>query len=458
MTSVRNFSSEAGFWSFIIGFIFIQIGFVVREVGAVRLGDTKRILLRHVFNLILSGVVYCLIGYAFAFSDGGTADKFIGMKLDFSDEILAYKYILLQCIFASMTASIVSGAVAERCKFIAHFVYTVFITGLIHPVVRHWTLYNRGWLYNGDEYSTLDYARIGFHDDVGSGAVHVIGGIAALMGAMMIGPRTGRFDPTLKKDFTESCYSTRIAFLGGLVMAIGLLTIISESPLLFVINYQGDLDADSTIYVFTSGSFAGFCLLLLINCDNRYFGTGRSALNAINGGLTGMIAVSTGYDNYSTHVAIAVGVISIIVYTAYSLLLTRLGIDDPLDVVAVHFGGGSLGLIAVAFFHEKYGIFYAWNLQSAYILGWQCIGLMAIIVWTAVISGLMFGVLRLFGILRVCDEAQEKVAEFAKPAHKIKEITKENQKTVVFTVEASLENTCQKDMYLANASVGDLQL
>lgn len=379
MTSVRNFSSDAGFWSFIIGFIFIQIGFVVREVGAVRLGDTKRILLRHVFNLILSGVVYCLIGYAFAFSDGGTADKFIGMKLDFSDEILAYKYILLQCIFASMTASIVSGAVAERCKFIAHFVYTVFITGLIHPVVRHWTLYNRGWLYIGDKYLTLDYARIGFHDDVGSGAVHVIGGIAALMGAMMIGPRTGRFDPTLKKDFTERCYSARIA-------------------------------------------------------------------------------VSTGYDNYETHVAIAVGVISIIVYTAYSLLLARLGIDDPLDVVAVHFGGGSLGLIAVAFFHETYGIFYAWNLQSAYILGWQCVGLMAIIVWTAVISGLMFGVLRLFGILRVCDEAQEKVAEFAKPAHKIKEITKENQKTVVFTVEASPENTCQKDMYLANASVGDFQL
>lgn len=102
--------------------------------------------------------------------------------------------------------------------------------------------------------------------------------------------------------------------------------------------------------------------------------------------------MSTGYDNYETHVAIAVGVISIIVYTAYSLLLVRLGIDDPLDVVAgillamhwfqcwltnkiifttlfplVHFGGGSLGLIAVAFFHEKYGIFYAWNLQSTYV-------------------------------------------------------------------------------------------
>lgn len=83
-------------------------------------------------------------------------------------------------------------------------------------------------------------------------------------------------------------------------MAIGLLTIISESPLLFVINYQGDLDADSTIYVFTSGSFAGFCLLLLINCDNRYFGTGRSALNAINGGLTGM--VSTLIEKYSNKI------------------------------------------------------------------------------------------------------------------------------------------------------------
>lgn len=81
--------------------------------------------------------------------------------------------------------------------------------------------------------------------------------------------------------------------MGGLVMAIGLLTIILESPLLFVINYQGDLEAYSTVYVFISGSFGGFCLLLLINCDKRYYGTSRSVLNAINGGLTGMVSTCT---------------------------------------------------------------------------------------------------------------------------------------------------------------------
>lgn len=457
MTSIGSVRSDYG-WAFLVGFILIQIGFVVREVGGVRIRDTKRILLRHVLNLILSGVVYFLIGYTHVFGDGGIADKFIGTDLDFSDEISAYPYILFQCLFASMTASIVSGAVAERCKFIAHFVTTVFITGLIHPVVRHWTLYNRGWLYIGDKYSNLDYARIGYHDDVGSGAVHVVGGIAALVGAMVIGPRTGRFEPSLKKDFTERCYSVRIAVLGGFVMAIGFLTIIVESPLLFVIDYQGGPAASPTGMVFISGSFAGLSLLLVINCDNRNFGTGRSVLNAINGGLTGMIAVSTGYDNYAVHVAIAVGLISAIVYRGYSLLLVRLGIDDPLDIVAVHFGGGSLGLIAVAFFHDTYGILYAWNLQSAYILGWQCIGLIAITVWTAVLSGLMFGLLRSFGILRVCDEVQEKVAEFTKPAKEFKEVTKKNLKTVVFTVEASPKNTCQKDKFLANTSLSDFQL
>lgn len=83
-----------------------------------------------VLFLVLSGVVYFLIGYTHAFGDGGIADKFIGTDLDFSDDISAYPYILFQCLFASMTASIVSGAVAERCKFIAHFVTTVFITGM----------------------------------------------------------------------------------------------------------------------------------------------------------------------------------------------------------------------------------------------------------------------------------------------------------------------------------------
>lgn len=436
MTSASSYS----IWPFLAGVILLQYGLVIREVGAVRIKDTKRIIIRHFVNLLLSGAVYFLFGFVLALSYGGVADKFIGTTFVYCDELAAYLHILFQSIFASITSSIVAGAVAERCKLIAHFVYTVFISGLIHPVVRHWTLYGRGWL------------KSDYQDNAGSGAIHVVAGIAALVGAIMISPRTGRFDPILKKDTTYKCHSVRIAAFGGFILLLGFWAFIWESQILFTFDFSNDQIAVSKANPFVSSFIAAFTSFLI----NRYFGKNWSLLVAINGALTGMVAISAGSDDLEWYAAAVVGLIAAIVYRAYSVLLVRLGIDDPLDVVAVHFGGGSWGLIAVAFFHKTKGIFQKWNGQSASIIGWQFLGLVAITVWTAVLSVLMFGVLRCFGILRVRDEVQEK-AGFANPAYELKEIEKENLDTVDITLNASPKN-CKKGTYLSGDNVSDFHL
>lgn len=172
------------------------------------------------------------------------------------------------------------------------------------------------------------------------------------------------------------------------------------------------------------------------------------------------IAISAGNDFFEPYAAATIGLNAAIVYRAYSVLLVRFGIDDPLDVVSVHFGGGSWGLIAVAFFHRSKGLLHAWNSQSALILGWQMIGMIAIAVWTAVLSGIMFGILRFFGILRVRDEVCDEVQNegFANPVYELEDIETEDLETVDITEDASPEKICQKHTNMVSNNVGDVHL
>lgn len=346
----------------ILSRLVLQLGFVIREVGAVCISDTKRIIIRHFVNLLISGVVNCSLGFVLASSDGGVADKFVGKNI-YYDPNTFWDYVFgLQWIIATITSSIVAGAVAERCRLIAYFIYTVFITGFIHPVVRHWTLNKRGW---------LDDANISYQDDAGSGAVHVLGGIAALIGAMMIGPRTGRFEPSLKKDFNDRCHSVPIAVSGGILLLIGFVGFIWGYREPFSVYHNRQFTEVFLTNPFVSSFIAAFTSLLI----NRYFGKKWSLFVAINGALTGMIAISAGNDFFEPYAAATIGLNAAIVYRAYSVLLVRFGIDDPLDVVSVHFGGGSWGLIAVAFFHRSKGLLHTWNSQSALDLQTQYMNL-----------------------------------------------------------------------------------
>ncbi|XP_078334916.1 putative ammonium transporter 1 isoform X1 [Crassostrea virginica] len=393
---------------------FMQCGFAFLEAGAVRSKNTTNILIKNVMDLFISGISYWLFGFAFAFGDGGTANKFIGLNY-FASSGLAksqYSMFFFQFTFAATASTIVSGAVAERCEFVAYFAYSVLITGFIYPVVTHWAWSSGGWLTVGDTYSTLNNTSVAYQDFAGSGVVHVLGGVAALVGALLLGPRIGRFHRSSKTVATIRGHSVPIAALGGFILFFGFLAFNGGSQLTISSSGDGEAVSQAVVNTVISGSGAAFMSLLL----NRLhvFGNTWSLLVTINGALTGMVSICAGCNVLEPYAACVVGLIAAIVFRTYSVLLVRLGVDDPLDAVAVHFGGGSWGLIAVAFFDSSEGIFYAQDLKSAYKLGWQLIGLVAITAWTATLSGLVFGVLKCIGILRVPREEEEKGLDIPK--------------------------------------------
>ncbi|KAJ8305891.1 hypothetical protein KUTeg_016436 [Tegillarca granosa] len=360
----------------------------------------------------VSGVAYWLIGFAFAYGNGGSAQAFIGAEFFASVNMPDTKYaeFFFQYTFAATAATIVSGAVAERCEFIAYFAYSFFITGFIYPVVTHWA-WGGGWLSQGMTY--YDVGQITYQDFAGSGIVHVLGGTAAFVGALLLGPRIGRFHKSQSGTIaTIRGHSVPIAALGGFILFFGFLAFNGGSQL--SISNAGDAAAVAISIVNTiiAGSFAAFGTLIINRL--KFLGNSWSLLATINGALTGMVAACAGCNSMHPWGAAVLGIIASIVYTFYSWLMAKLKIDDPLDAVAVHFGGGSWGVIAIAFLDKTDGILIKGDLKSAYKLSWQMCGLVTIIGWSAVVSLLLFGLLKLFRVLRVPSDIEEKGLDIPK--------------------------------------------
>ncbi|KAK3101388.1 hypothetical protein FSP39_003194 [Pinctada imbricata] len=394
---------------------FMQCGFAFLEAGAVRSKNATNILIKNVMDSFVSGVSYWLFGYAFAYGDGSSANKFIGFKHFASHEMESETFAswFFQYTFAATAATIVSGAVAERCEFIAYFTYSIFITGFIYPVVTHWA-WGGGWLSQGMDYSALNGTVVNYQDFAGSGVVHVLGGVAALVGAILLGPRLGRFHKESGTIGQLRGHSVPIAALGGFILFFGFLAFNGGSQLSITNKGDGAAVALSVVNTIISASFAAFGSLIINRLN--FLGSSWSLLATINGALTGMVAACAGCNAMAPWGACILGIISSIVYTSVSYLLKKLRIDDPLDAVAVHLGGGTWGVIAIAFLDKEEGIFVAGDLKSGYKLAWQLIGWSSIVGWSAVLSLIIFGLLKLCKVLRVPAEIEEKGLDI--PKHK----------------------------------------
>lgn len=389
----------------ICGFLcfLLQAGFGLLEVGGVRQKNAKNIMLKNTMDAAVSAIAYWACGYAFAY--GKSYNGFIGNSYYFlmdedGADFESYVNWFFQWIFAGTTATIVSGAVAERCRFRAYLIYSFFLSGFVYPVVCHWIWDPNGFLYG----KVMDFS--------GSGAVHLVGGAAAMAGAWILGPRIGRFVQNEQTGEWEAVeipgHNAVLAALGTLVLWFGFLPFNAGAG--YAIASTESLDATGrAVVVTTLAGSAGACFLLFYGVVRN--GSWDPAF-AMNGLLGGMVATCSGVNVYDSWAALLIGILGAIgFYIQAWLFENKLRIDDPLNAAPLHMGCGIVGMLGVGFLaNDKYvdskdeaGIFFGGNGKQ---LGYQIYGVVVYFCWSFGTCVGLFYVLKVMGWLRVSEEVE----------------------------------------------------
>ncbi|XP_060559025.1 putative ammonium transporter 1 [Ruditapes philippinarum] len=403
------------FFLIVMGFIIylMQAGFAFLEAGAVRSKNTVNILIKNALDSFFGGVSYWLIGYALAFGKG---NSFLGYTY-FAHSGLPdnmYAHWFFQFVFAATAATIVSGAVAERCDFTAYLIYSTLVTGFIYPVVTHWAWSDEGWLVNGDTYEIDgEIVTIGYNDFAGSGVVHMVGGIVAFVGAWALGPRIGRFDNRTGEPLEIRGHSIPFASLGGFILVFGFFAFNGSSQ--GSISAEGDGAAIAVAVVNTVLAASGGAFTTLIMNKIKYFGDKKwSFLTTLNGCLTGMVAICAGCNQFQSYMGFVIGIFGGVSYMIFTWLVVKLKVDDPLDATAGNYMYRDFLVVLMSIFSNDLGNFIQMGLRSAYHLGWQLAGLCAIFVWSAILSIILFFTLKKTKMLRVSFEYEMKGLDIPK--------------------------------------------
>ena len=373
--------------------IFMQAGFALVEAGLTRAKSVANIMMKNLMDFCAGAIAFFAVGYAIAF---GAGNDFFGSKGWFLGDG-AFQYgtltvpvtFIFQVAFAATAATIVSGAMAERTKFKSYFVYSVVISAVVYPVVVHWN-WGGGWLA---QLSTP------FHDFAGSTMVHQTGGIAALVGAIVLGPRLGKYGPDGKPRAIPG-HSIPFAVLGTFILLVGW----------YGFNPGSELAADGAIggiaVTTTLAAAAGAIMAMLA----IWMKSGKpDVAMAANGMLAGLVAITAGCAAVSNPAAVAIGAIAGVLVVGSVLFFDRIKIDDPVGAISVHGVCGAFGTIAVGLWarHDsdfwQQGLFYG---GGAGQLVSQLIGVVAVGAFVAVAAGILFLLIKVTIGLRVTPEEE----------------------------------------------------
>eukprot|EP00803_Ostreobium_quekettii_P006105 evm.model.scf_363.6 EVM.evm.TU.scf_363.6 scf_363:47738-55026(+) len=412
---------------------FMQCGFALLEAGSVRSKNTKNILLKNVMDACVGALVWWGWGHSLAFGENGRfPNEFIGgtnffmsnsndvspneaaKQSGFNNANIFYADWVFQWAFAATSATIVSGALAERCQFRAYLIYTFVITGFVYPVVAHWVWSREGWLSttrdmdrDGDLDIILDRS-LGLIDFAGGGVVHVTGGGAALAASWIMGPRYGRFET----DGTPRPlvgHSVALSSLGVFILWFGWYGFNPGSTKAF---YGNMYVASKCAVATTLAAAAGGVAVQLMHVQR---GKKPALSPALNGILVGLVSITSSCAVVEPYGAVAIGVIGGILYDLSSKLLLRLRLDDPLDASPVHFVGGLWSLISVGFLATPANLENAFGRKTdvgvlyggdGHQLGVQILGAVVISTWTFLINIPLFSYLNSSGLLRVSQEEE----------------------------------------------------
>jgi len=396
------------FFSAVLVFL-MQPGFALVEAGLTRAKNAGNIMMKNLMDVCLGVLVFGLVGWGIAYPglDGGffgfagfgvsglfdVTDTAVQTAIDDYPLLVGVDF-LFQAAFAAAAATIVSGAVAGRTNFKAYIMYTLVITGLIYPIVVSWN-WGGGWL------STRSTS---FVDFAGSGLVHLTGGVAALMGAIALGPRIGKYGKDGKPRPIPG-HSVPLAIVGVFLLFIGW----------FGFNPGSQLQADLAVPVlgvltaFAAASGGAAAMLTSWAVQKK-----PDVSMAGNGVLAGLVAICSGIGDMTAVGTLITGGIAGVIVVLAVLAIERAGVDDPVGAVAVHGVGGFWGLTATGLLHsangtngseESLGLLYG---GGASLLATQLIGGLAIIVFVGATAGVLFFGLKAAGILRV--SAEEEIA------------------------------------------------
>lgn len=401
----------------------MQCGFAMLCAGSLREKNVKNILLQNILDACGGALGFFFCGYSFAY---GTNGRFIGSTSELyllNGVVDGTDYIdfFFQFAFAASAATIVAGTVAERCKMTAYFCYAVMLTAFVYPVVVHVVWSGHGFLS-----ATLDmedrFRGVGMIDFAGSGVVHMTGGMCALIGAIILGPRQGRFYDQLGEKLAEpvsfAAHSVTLQVLGTFILWFGWYGFNAGSTLGISHDNAGHVAALAAVNTTLSGAAAAVSAMILDSVINvRSSGAVEYDLTmAMNGSLTGLVGVTGACAVAEPWAALLIGIVSGCVYCLGSSLLIKLRIDDAVDGVPVHLFGGMWGCIATGLFAEpsrtrlafgddvnSFGWFYHWGEGSgnANLLLAEFCGILFIIAWTIGTMGPFFYTLDFLGLFRV---------------------------------------------------------
>ena len=396
-------SEVFGVW-FLIGaalVFFMQAGFAMVETGFTRAKNAGNIIMKNLMDFCIGTVVFVLLGFSLMMAEDYVLGIFGVPNLEILTDFGAFlkggnaPSFVFNLVFCATAATIVSGSMAERTKFVSYCIYSGVISLFVYPIEAGWVWNSQGWL-----------AQLGFHDFAGSAAIHSVGGITALIGAIMVGPRLGKYVKDkagkVKKVNAIPGHSITLGALGCFILWFGW----------YGFNGAAAWDGNSLASIFVTTTIApavATCTTMLYT----WFKNGKPDVSmCLNGSLAGLVGVTAGCDAVDALGSAIIGIVSgILVVVVVEVLDLKLHIDDPVGAVGVHLANGVWGTLAVGLLANPdapaglEGLFYTGSFK---LLGIQTLGIIAILAWTAVTMTLTFFIIKKTVGLRVSNEEEIK--------------------------------------------------
>jgi Amt family ammonium transporter len=388
-------------WLLVAAFLvmLMQAGFALVEAGFTRAKNSANILMKNLMDFSFGSFIFWLVGFSIMFGSSlgggilGNPGEFFGFGQEGVDGVANMSFLLFQTVFAATAATIVSGAMAERTKFSAYIVFSIVVTLVIYPISGHWawaSLYGagEGWL-----------EKLGFADFAGSTVVHSVGAWVGLAGAIVLGPRLGKYENGKAKAIPG--HNLALGALGVFILWFGWFGFNPGSQA--AAATEGDTIAIGHIAVTTNLAAAAGAISAMVLAWIRYK---RPPLSlSLNGALAGLVAITAGCDGVSPTGAVMIGLIAgVLLVFAVELFDQKLKIDDPVGAISVHGINGAWGTLAVGLFNTESGLFYGGGASQ---LLTQFIGVAAVFVWAFGCGFILFKILKAVNGLRVSKRIEE---------------------------------------------------